>query len=148
MNTLRTLGFFTLFLAFGLAACADADRDLDAAPDADDDLEVMEEDVSSDDMRDEIMEEQLEEVSVLQREMTGNWRAEAREMMLDFEGRRYEGFTPAGEPLEGDLRIVEEGDDYVVFMVGDETLTARTVGDGQILLSTSPDDADGLRFRR
>jgi hypothetical protein len=152
MNTLRMLGFLSLILAFGLAACTDVDREPTVVGD---DTEIAEnapeegfQDPSDEAMRDEVMEEQFEEVSVLQREMTGTWRGEAREMLLDFENRRYEGVTPAGDPLEGELRIVEEGDDYVTFMVGDETLTARTVGDGQLLLSTRPDDPAGLRFDR
>ena len=143
-----------LFLALGLAACANADRDPDPLA-VGEDTEIAEnapdegfQDPSDEAMREEVMEEQFEEVSVLQREMTGDWRDDAREMMLDFENRRFEGYTPEGAPLEGDLRIVDEGDDYVTFTVGDETLTARNVGDGQLLLSTSPDDPAGLRFDR
>jgi hypothetical protein len=152
MTSQRTLGFLTLFLALGLAACVEVERDDAVVRDGDGIAENAPDegfqDPSDEAMRDEIMEEQFEELSVLQREMTGDWRDDAREMMLDFENRRYEGFTPQGDPLEGNLRVVDEGDGYVTFMVDDETLTARTVGDGQILLSAGPDDAEGLRFRR
>ena len=152
MHTLRTLGFSLLVLAFGLAACVDADRKpatgSDDTQSADNAPVQGFQDPSDEAMRDEVLREQLAEVTVLQREMTGTWRGEAREMLLDFERQRYEGVTPAGEPLEGPLRVVEEGRDYIVFTVGDEVLTARSVGEGQILISTDPETLEGRRFSR
>lgn len=138
-----------LLTAAGLGACTDApNRTPEATETPANAPDEGFQDPTDRAMRGEIMEDQLTEVSVLQHELTGTWRTEARRLLLDFEGRRYDGYTPTGQPLAGDLRIVDEGDDYVIFEVDGETLTARVVGEGELLLSTSPEDTDGLRFRR
>lgn len=56
------------------------------------------------------MEEQLEEVTVLQREMTGDWRDEAREMLLDFENRCFEraGAEDRGRKRRDRLVVFDE----------------------------------------
>lgn len=138
-----------LALALALGACVDADvepadRDLDGAEGADDA-----------DMRERVMADQLAEMPPLRRALRGDWRDEIHTALLDFEGGRYEGVAPYGgargyERVDGDLRILDEGDDYVTFEVGGaHTLTARRLGDDQIVLTAEgADEPEGVTLRR
>ncbi len=101
------------------------------------------------------MNDQLAEMPPLRRALTGDWRDKARAMNLDLENNHYRGFAPYGGtrgdvPVEGDINIVDEGEDYVVFNVsGAHTMTARRQGNDEIVLSVEGgEDGEGVVLRR
>jgi hypothetical protein len=147
---LRRLLFLLPTLTFALAGCVDTDVE----PATDRDL-GMTEGADELDMREEVMADQLAEMPPLRRALRGDWRDEIHTALLDFEGGRYEGVIPYGgdrgyERVEGDLRVLDEGDDYVTFEVdGAHTLTARQLGDDQIIITAEgADEPEGVTLRR
>ena len=110
------------------AACGDA------APD-EMETEAASEETDSEEMREEVMEEQFEEVTVLQRELTGTYRSDSLEAMVDFENRSYRETPVGGTAMAAQgLRVVDEGEDYVTFVIGQrDTMTVHMDGDDIVL---------------
>jgi hypothetical protein len=108
-------------------------------------------DIASEEMREQRMEREFETVTVLQRELTGNYRSDSLRAIVDFEGRRYTGPTTTGQDVQdAELTIVDEGDDYVRFVVGEaDTIAVRMQGEDRIVLTLAEDDrASAMTMQR
>ncbi len=127
----------------GVAACADDD-------------DGIQEDRASEEMREEVMQEQFDDIAVYRTEITGEWMSDSLRAMLDLGNQRYTGRVGRyGEHRDvADARavILEEGPDFVTFLIDDaDTMTARTENDELILTpgSAGHTNADaGYRYRR
>ena len=123
-------GLCCALLLMMTAACGDTEPEADEM-----DTEATTEETDSEQMREEVMEEQFEEVTVLQRELTGTYRSDSLEAMVDFENRTYRE-TPVGGTAMADqeLQVVDEGENYVTFVVGQtDTMTVSMDGDDVVL---------------